>query len=211
MRSCLGEALEDVFRSLAISGLGVTLATPFSLLIASYISLRGRRVLEKIIDSLVGIPTVLVGLLMYSLLCGTCPLGWTGLLYTPQAIAIGEAILVTPVYTAMLVQGFGTRFKPLYELALGLGATRARALLFALRESTPSILAASISAYSRAVGELGVALLVGGGIEGYTRTATVAIALEVARGEFECALVIGGLLSLILAVFAAASTLLERV
>ncbi len=210
MTSCLGETINDILRSLIISGSAVLLATPFSLLAASHIVLREARTVERIINSLVGVPTVLIGLLLYTLLCSTCPLGWTNLLYTPQAIAIGEAILVTPIYTSMLAQGLRARLKPLYELAIGLGATRLQALTFALRESLTSILSASISAYSRAIGELGVALLVGGGIAGYTRTATVAIALEVSRGDFECAIQTGLMLVLLLAAMAAASSLIGR-
>ncbi|MFN3267698.1 MAG: ABC transporter permease, partial [Zestosphaera sp.] len=136
-------------------------------------------------------PTVLLGLLLYFALSSSGPLARLKLLYTPQAIIIGESILITPLIISTNYRLLKNAVRTYSELALTLGASRIQTMTLVLRETTPGITASAIMGFSRAIGELGVAMMVGGNISGHTRVLTTAIALGVARGEFEEAVFLG--------------------
>ena len=136
-------------------------------------------------------PTVLVGLLFYFLFSSQGPLGFLHLLYTPQAIIVGESVLITPLLVSTGYRVLRGAVETYGELALSLGATEGQALGLVVRESLPGLLGSLVMGFSRAIGELGVALLVGGNIRGYTRVLTTAIALEVSKGSFEKAVALG--------------------
>ncbi|NOZ30453.1 MAG: ABC transporter permease subunit [Crenarchaeota archaeon] len=187
-----------VLRSLTISGTATLLAALWSLPLAYLLaSSRRFRPLVYFFEALVGIPTVLVGLLLYLLLSRNGPLGFLELLYTPQAIIIGEALLITPLITAVSYQVMLTGLSYYRELALTLGASDRQAALLVFRETLPSLISSVVMGFSRAVGELGVALIVGGNIKGYTRTMTTSIALATAMGEYEAAVKLGLVLTAI--------------
>ena len=186
------EVVEVALRSLYVSGTATLLATAWSIPLAYLMASRPRlRVLASPLEALVGVPTVLVGLLLYMLLSKRGPLGVLGLLYTPYAIIVGEAILITPLVTSVAYRVLREAVEKYGELALSLGASESQAMATALSQGAPGLVAAVIMGFSRAIGELGVALMVGGNIKGYTRTLTTAIALEVAKGEFEEAVAMG--------------------
>jgi len=187
--------IELVLRSLWISGTATLLATAWSLPLVFIIIKKNLRSLVTFFEGLVGVPTVLVGLLLYDLLCPRCPLGSLGLLYTPQAIVLGEAVLVTPLLVATLHTTLKRAYEEFGELVLTFGGSEWRALLVALKESWEEALGSVAMAFSRAVGELGVALIVGGNIAGYTRTMSTAIALYTQMGEFEKATQLGAILA----------------
>lgn len=188
-------AVEVVVRSLYISGSATLLSTAWSMPLAYLMASRPRlRGLASALEALVGVPTVLVGLVLYMLLSRRGPLGFLGLLYTPQAIILGEAILVTPLVASVAYRALRSAVETHGELALSLGASEAQAMATAVREAWGGILSAVVMGFSRAIGELGVALMVGGNIKGYTRTITTSIALDVALGEFEEALTLGSFL-----------------
>ncbi len=202
--------VDELVRSVIVSGVAVALATPVSVVLALWI-VEGCRVLAaRLAEALVGVPTVLVGLLLYLLLASNGPLGFTGLLYTPLIISIGEAILVTPIYTALLVRGFSRVYWPVYTTLIGVGASRNEARLYALREALGVVFSAAVAAYSRAIGELGVALLVGGNIRGYTRTLSTAISLSVAMGDYTGALARGVILTSVLLLLGFAGWVVSR-
>ena len=155
---------------------------------------RGSRVVEVALNTATALPTVVVGLLVYSLLSRRGPLGAWELLYTRSAMVIGETLLVTPVMAALtvaLVSGADPRIR---ETALTLGASRFGAAWTVLRELRRGALAAVATGFGRLISELGVALMVGGNIENATRTMTTAIALETGKGEFALALALGFIL-----------------
>ena len=190
-----GEVLEIAVRSITISGLATFFASSWSIPFAYTLATRRKSELViSIIEAIVGIPTVLVGLLLYFLFSSSGPLGFLHMLYTPQAIVIGEAVLITPLIVSTSYGVLKSVVDTYGELALSLGASERQAMLLALRESFPGILASTIMGFSRAIGELGVALIVGGNIRGYTRVLTTAIALEVSKGEFEKAVALGMIL-----------------
>ncbi|MEB3851024.1 MAG: ABC transporter permease, partial [Desulfurococcales archaeon] len=203
--------LEVAARSVYISGTATLLSSLWSLPLAyAMASRRGLRGLASALEGLVGVPTVLVGLLLYMLLSRRGPLGFLGLLYTPTAIIVGEAVLVTPLVSAVAYRSLAGALETYGELALTLGASERQAAIAALRESLGGVAASLVMGFSRAIGELGVALMVGGNIRGYTRTITTAIALDVSMGEFGEALRLGGVLVAILLAVAALSRLLAR-
>ncbi|WP_238374097.1 ABC transporter permease [Ignicoccus hospitalis] len=191
-----GEVAELVARSLWISGTAVALASswsiPLTFLIVRYKALRP---LLSFFEGLVGVPTVLVGLFLYDLICPKCPLGSLGLLYTPYAVVLGEALLVTPLIVATSHSALNWAYQNYGELARTFGADEVKALLASAAEVVEELAGSIAMAFSRAVGELGVALIVGGNIEGYTRTLSTAIALYAQMGEYEKATELGLILT----------------
>jgi len=195
------EVVEVALRSVAISGSATLLSAVWSIPTSYYLAVRGARGwAEAVLETLVGIPTVLLGLLLYFLFSSSGPLGSLRLLYTPTAIVIGEAILVTPLLIAVIYRSMRPVVRDRLELAMAMGASRGQAMATILRETWGGVIASTIMAFSRALGELGVAMMVGGNIAGYTRVMTTAIALGVSRGEFESAMALGLILLAIMVV-----------
>lgn len=205
------EVVEITIRSITISGSATLLASSWSIPIAYILATRCRSELViSVVEAVVGIPTVLIGLLLYLLLSSSGPLGFLHMLYTPQAIVVGEAILITPLIISTSYRVLRNVVDTYGELALTLGASERQAMLLTLRESLPGILASIIMGFSRAIGELGIALIVGGNIRGYTRVLTTAIALEVSKGEFEKAIALGTVLVVITITISIVLRLLKR-
>ena len=145
-------------------------------------------------------PTVLIGLLLYGLLSRLGPLGHLELLYTPTAIIIAEAILIFPIMMNLAIAAVTTADPRLVPTLISLGAKPFALAIQVAKQTRFIMLAALITGFGRAIGEVGAAMMVGGNIEGYTRTMTTAIALETSKGEFEVGLALG-LLLLIIAFF----------
>ncbi len=157
---------------------------------------RGRRALLAVLNTLMALPTVVVGLVVYSFISRSGPLGGLGLLFTPRAVVIGQAILALPIVISMTASGL-SRLDPLFpEVLTTLGATRRSVFWMTLREARGGVLSASLASFGRVVGEVGAAMMLGGNIRGYTRTITTAIALETSKGEFELGLALGIILML---------------
>jgi len=192
-----------VWISLKISLLSVMIASvlsvPLGLLIASS-KFRGKVILQNILNTLMALPTVVVGLLVFGLLSRQGPLGEWGLLYTQAAIVMGQSILIIPIVLNMVISAANTADPRIRLTSIALGADRFQQNLIFINEVRFAVLAAIVAAFGRAIGEVGVAMMLGGNIEGYTRTMTTAIALETSKGEFEFALALGVLL--LLAAFA---------
>jgi len=194
----MSEIIDISIRSIAISGVAVLLASLWSLPIAFFISSKRRfHIVISITESLSGIPTVLIGLLFYLLLSKSGPLGLLNLLYTPQAIIIGQSILITPLIIATSYGALKTSFESIGELAISLGATDRQVMFTIFRESLNRIVASMMIAFSRALGELGIAIMVGGNISGETRVFSTTIALSVSIGDFSRAMYLGLVLLII--------------
>ncbi len=143
------------------------------------------------LNSLMAVPTVVVGLFVYGFVSRQGPLGALGLLFTPTAMVIGGTLLASPIvanYAMASARGADPRIIP---TALTLGAGRARAAGALVAEIRFGILAAVIAGFGRVVSEVGVAMMLGGNIRGYTRTMTTAIALETSKGEFAFGMALG--------------------
>ncbi len=157
----------------------------------------GKSFIQQLLNTLMAMPTVMIGLIFYGLLSRQGPLGDWGLLYTETAVIIGETILILPLImnmTLVAVKSADPRLLP--TLAL-LGASKRQQILPILGELRFPLLAAIITAFGRAIGEVGAAMMLGGNIQGVTRTMTTAIALETSKGDFELGLALGLLLLII--------------
>ena len=150
-----------------------------------------KRFVVTVLNTLMAVPTVVVGLLVYGFLSRQGPLGVLGLLFTPTAIVIGGVLLASPIsanYALASVRGADPRILP---SALTLGAGRFRVVGALIGEIRFGILAGVIAGFGRVVSEVGVAMMLGGNIRGYTRTMTTAIALETSKGEFAFGMALG--------------------
>ncbi len=206
------ELIDITTRSLYVSGAATILAFSWSIFVAYLLATRERiEIISSIIESMVGIPTVVLGLLLYFLFSRSGPLGMLNLLYTPTAMIIGESILITPILISTTFRVLRNTIQTYGEFALSIGATKIQTIKLVFRESYPGIIAAVIMAFSRAIGELGVALMVGGNIKGYTRVLTTAIALGVSKGEFESSLLLGLVLIGIMIITSVSLKIISRV
>lgn len=151
----------------------------------------GREGVITCCNTLMALPTVVVGLSVFAVLSRQGPLGDLELLFTPTAIVLGEWILATPVVTALTIAALQGVDPKVRETALTLGASSVRASLMVILEARSAVVAALIAGFARVVAEVGSALMVGGNIRGYTRTLATAIALETGKGEFAFAVALG--------------------
>lgn len=183
----MSEMLLDItLKSLLISGSATLLAILWSLPIALTISMRefwGKRVVKSLFTALMGMPTVALGLILFILFSSTGPLGPLHLLYTPTGMIIGQAILITPIIVSFVVSALESVDPEIKDLARTLGASERQTSFAVLGEAKKGATLAVVAAFNRAISELGVAMMVGGNIYGYTRVLTTTIALETARGE----------------------------
>lgn len=153
-----------------------------------------KRLAITALNSLMAVPTVVVGLFVYAFLSRQGPLGVLGLLFTPAAIVIGGTLLASPIvanYAMAAARGADPRILP---TARTLGAGPLQALAKLASEIRFGIMAAVIAGFGRVVSEVGVAMMLGGNIRGYTRTMTTAIALETSKGEFSFGVALGAIL-----------------
>ena len=156
-----------------------------------------RPLVVTVFNTLLALPTVVVGLFVYAMICRQGPAGEMGLLFTPYAIILGQTVLIFPLVTA-LAHSAVSSVDPVYEAtALTLGAGRLQVMWAVLREARTGILVACLTAFGRVIGEVGVSMMLGGNIAGFTRTITTVIALETAKGEFALALALGIILLVI--------------
>jgi tungstate transport system permease protein len=168
----------------------------------------GRRVLIVLFNGLMGLPPVVVGLLVYLLLSRAGPLGSFGLLFSPAAMVIAQAILVTPIVAALTRQVIADEWAEYREQLRSLGASRRRAAATLLWDGRFSLSTAGLAGFGRAIAEVGAVMIVGGNIDGVTRVMTTTIALETSKGDLPLALALGlVLIAVVLAVNAFAYAL----
>jgi tungstate transport system permease protein len=188
------EVVHAVWTSLFTSGIAIVLAAGLGIPIGALLGLvrfPGRRAALTLLNTLMALPTVVVGLVVYGFLSRQGPLGAWGLLFTPVAMIIGQTVLSTPIvanYTVAAVAGADPR---IMSTVLTLGAGRLRGVWQLLLEVRFGIMAAIIAGFGRVIAEVGVAMMLGGNIRNYTRTMTTAIALETSKGEFAFGLALG--------------------
>ncbi len=186
-------SLKVTLTSTAIASI---LGIPAALLI-SLTRFPGRQWIVTLLNSLMALPTVVVGLMVYAFISRKGPLGMLDLLYTQTAIIIGQVILILPIVTGLTIAAI-TRVDQLYrKTALTLGAGTVQTWAVVLREARFGIIAAIIASFGRVIAEIGVSMMLGGNIRGYTRTMTTAMALEYDKGEFVLAVALGMVLLMI--------------
>ena len=185
------EVIEIAGRSLRISVTSVILASLLCLPLGSLIHFHrfpGKRILVNIIQTFFSIPTVCIGLFVFVLFSRAGPLGGTNLLFTPTVMVIGQMILITPILLGLTISALRGVDKAILDTALSLGASNFQAMIVVLREARYAVVAAIIMGFGRAISEVGLALMVGGNIRGFTRVITTAISLETSKGELELAI-----------------------
>jgi len=189
-----GEVVRTVWTSLRVSLLAIALAASLGVPLGMLLALNrfpGKRALLTGLNTLMALPTVVIGLVVYGLVSRQGPLGELGLLFTPAAMVIGQTILATPIvahYTVAAIAGADPRIVPTLQ-TLGAGPLQGAWRL--LGELRFALLAGVIAGFGRVIAEVGVAMMLGGNIRGTTRTMTTAIALETSKGEFGFALALG--------------------
>lgn len=152
---------------------------------------RGRNLAIGLAQTLYSVPTVFVGMLVFILVSRSGPIGGAGLLFTPWAIILGEIVLIAPIITGLTISALKGVGKGLSDTATALGAGRVRVAIKVLTEAKYAVLTALLMGFGRAVSEVGIAIMVGGNISGYTRTLTTAIALGVGKGETAPSIALG--------------------
>jgi tungstate transport system permease protein len=160
-------------------------------------SFAGRRLLLAAANTGMGLPPVVVGLFVTVLLWRSGPLGGLGLLYTPTAMVVAQAVIATPVVVALVAAALQQVDPEFLVQMQGLGATRVRALLALFAEARLPLLAAAMAAFGAVVSEVGAAQMVGGNLAGETRVLTTAAVLATSRGEFALAIAFGLVLLLL--------------
>jgi len=183
-----------IFLSLKVSGSALLIATTIGLPVGALLGLKrfpGRDLVISSMNTLMGLPPVVVGLFVYLLLSRKGPLGFMGLLYSPTAMVVAQTILALPIVTALCHSAIVNVDPIIRQAARTLGATPNQETLTVIREARYGILSAVIAAFGRVMAEVGSILIVGGNIAGYTRVMTTTIALETDKGNFELALALG--------------------
>ena len=171
-------------------GMSLFLGIPFGFFLG-YFDFVGKKPIRTIVDTLMALPTVFIGLLVYALLTHRGPLGNIGLLFTLPGIAIGQTILALPIVMGLTATAIENMDKKLRIAILSMGANRRQLFLSSLWESRHAILAGAIVAYGRVMTEVGISMMVGGNIKWHTRTITTAIALETNKGQFGMGVALG--------------------
>jgi tungstate transport system permease protein len=205
--------VEITWRSLRVSAASTILAAlvciPIGGLI-SFRSFRGKRFLLNMIQTLYSVPTVCVGLFVYLMISHSGPLGGLGWAFTPTAMVLGQALLITPIIIGMTISALSGVDKAIKDTTLSLGASEAQAIWAIIKEARFAMGSGLALGFGRAISEVGLALIVGGNIAGYTRVLTTAISLETTQGNFDTALALGIILLCVALVMAVTVNVVQQ-
>ena len=180
-----------VGRSLAVSASACLIACALGLVAGAWLGVArfpGRPVLLTLLNTLLAVPSVVVGLVVYLLLSRAGPLGSLGILFTPPAMVVAQSILVTPIVAALARQTIEDAMRDHGEQLQSLGANRYTSALIVAWDERMALATLALVAFGRAVSEVGAVMIVGGNIDGVTRVMTTAIALETSKGDLPLAL-----------------------
>jgi len=176
--------------SLTSTFFAALLGIPLGILI-SKIEFKGKYLLNTILNTLLSLPTVVLGLFVYSVISRRGIFGEWGLLFTNKGIIIGQVLLILPIVVALVRNAIHDVDEKMYKTAISLGATGSQKFRLLISEARYGIIGALITSYGRVIGEVGVSMMLGGNIKGFTRTITTAIAMETNKGRFSFALALG--------------------
>ena len=169
----------------------------------------GRRALTVLVNTCMGLPPVVVGLVVYVLLSRAGPLGALGMLFTPTAMIIAQTVLIVPIVAALSRQIVADAWDEYREQLTSLGASTWSAALTLLWDTRFSLATVLLAGFGRAVAEVGAVMIVGGNIDGVTRVMTTTIALETSKGDLPLALALGIVLIAIVLILNAAASLVR--
>ena len=191
---------EIILFSLYVSGVGLLFSTLVGIPLGAFLGLRrfkGRRLTTALLYTGMGFPPVVIGLFVYLVLSRSGPMGQLGWLFTPNAIILAQVIISFPLvagFTMAAVMGVDPNLR---RQLMSLGATNWQATLAILTEAKVGVIVAVIAGFGAVISEVGAVMLVGGNIEGKTRTLTTAIVLETRKGNFDLAIALGVILLLL--------------
>ena len=183
----VGVSLKVSFSSTVIAGV---IGIPAGFLI-TFRDFQGKHLLITVLNTLLALPTVVVGLFVYAFISRRGIFGPLDLLYTQKAIIIGQVILIIPIVATFTVSAVGRIDERYRETALTLGANTLQTAWVVIREARFGIVAAAIMAFGRVIAEVGISMMLGGNAKGFTRTMTTAMALEYDKGEFVLSVALG--------------------
>jgi len=176
--------------SLLSTIMGSLAGVPLGLAIA-FSKWSGKRLTITILNTLLALPTVVIGLFVYAFISRRGIFGPLDMLYTQKAIILGQMILIIPIITAFTLSAISSIDARYRRTAVGLGANYVQAAVKVLLEARYGVMAAVIAAFGRVVSEIGISMMLGGNIKGFTRTMTTAMALEYDKGAFVLAIALG--------------------
>ena len=188
------ELLFIIWVSLKVSFLSTIIAAiigiPAGLLLAQAV-FPGKRFVLTCLNTLLALPTVVIGLVVYAFISRRGTFGSLGLLYTQEAIIIGQVILIVPLVTCLTIAAVSKLDERYRMSAMTLGADRIQTALVIFKEARFGIVAAVVAAFGRVIAEVGIGMMLGGNAKGFTRTMTTAMALEYDKGEYVLAVALG--------------------
>jgi tungstate transport system permease protein len=188
------DLLRIVALSLRVSGTACAFGAVFGLLLGAWLAVarfRGHQAVNSLLNTLLALPSVLVGLVVYLLLSRSGPLGSWGILFTPSAMVVAQTILVVPLIAALARQLVADALAEGGDELRAMGARPLTAALLMLLHERLALLTVLLTAFGRAVAEVGAVMIVGGNINGITRVMTTSIALETSKGDLPLALALG--------------------
>ena len=189
-----GEILEVVFLSIYVSISSTCIASVIGIVSGVPTALKNfklKKYIIRISETLMSIPPVLMGLIIYLILSRRGPLGRFELLFTPTAMIIAQSLLVLPIIFGLTISTIGKQGKEIQKNCIALGASRRDILFSIVKESKVQLLSVMAVGFGRAISEVGAVMMVGGNIRGETRVMTTFIALETGKGNFNEAIIIG--------------------
>ena len=205
--------LRTVALSLWVSGSACLYASAIGLALGAWLAVAhfpGHRLLLLLLNTLLALPSVLVGLVVYLLLSRSGPLGAWGLLFTPTAMVVAQTLLVLPIVAALTRQLVGDALRDGGDQLRSMGAAPLNCALLMLVHGRWAVLTVLIAAFGRAIAEVGAVMIVGGNIDGFTRVMTTTIALETSKGDLPLALALGLVLLAVVGVLNALLGLVRR-
>ncbi len=188
------QVVEITMRSIFISLSSAALAGIICIPLGGIIEFRefwGKRALINLIQTFYSLPTVTVGLLVFLLISRSGPLGFLNLLFSPGGMIFGQAILVCPIMIGMTITALSSVGSQIRDTAKSLGATQVQIIITVIKEARVAVIAAVLLGFGRALSEVGVAMMIGGNIRGYTRVLTTSIALETSMGNLKLSMALG--------------------
>jgi tungstate transport system permease protein len=188
------ETYSAVFATLKASTMSMmgslALGIPCGFLLG-YFDFTGKKQIRAVVDTLLALPTVVVGLFVYAFVSHRGPLGEMELLFTIPGIAAAQTILVLPIVISLTATAVESLDKRLKSTLMALGARGRQIAVASILEARYAVMIAAVTAYGRAISEVGVSMMIGGNIKWHTRTITTAIALETGKGEFSMGIALG--------------------
>jgi tungstate transport system permease protein len=188
------EVMQIAGRSLQIAITSAIIGSIICLPIGSLIHFNrfyGKRFIVSLIQTFYSVPTVVIGLFVFVFISRAGPLGFLGILFTPVAIIVGQVLLITPILLGLTLSALNGVDKTVPDTARSLGASGVQTAVLVIKEARFAVMAAVIMGFGRAISEVGISLMIGGNIRGFTRVITTAISLETSKGDLELSIALG--------------------